>query len=41
MSWSPDGQWISYVREITGKQDLVKVRTTPRSAPEIVADAKP
>ena len=41
MAWSPDGQWIAYVREISGKQDLVKVRATPGSAPEIVANAKP
>ncbi|HXB72785.1 MAG TPA: protein kinase [Candidatus Acidoferrales bacterium] len=41
MAWSPDGQWISYLREISGKQDLVKVRATPGSAPEIVANAKP
>ena len=27
--------------EIAGKQDLVKVRATPGSAPEIVANAKP
>jgi dipeptidyl aminopeptidase/acylaminoacyl peptidase len=41
MSWSPDGQWISYVREISGKQDLVKIRATPGSAPQILANAKP
>ncbi len=41
MSWSPDGQWICYLREIAGKQDLVKVRATPGAVPEIVANAKP
>jgi Tol biopolymer transport system component/predicted Ser/Thr protein kinase len=41
MSWSPDGQWICYLREVAGKQDLVKVRSTPGSAPETVANAKP
>ena len=41
MSWSPDGQWICYLRELAGKQDLVKVRVTPGSAPEIVANARP
>ena len=41
MSWSPDGQWICYLREIAGKQDLVKVRAMPGSNPEIVANAKP
>ena len=40
MAWSPDGQWICYLREIAGKQDLVKVRATPGSVPEIVANAK-
>jgi Tol biopolymer transport system component/predicted Ser/Thr protein kinase len=41
MSWSPDGQWICYLREVGGKQDLVKIRATPGSAPETVANAKP
>ena len=33
MSWSPDGQWISYLREVAGHQDLVKIRATPGMAP--------
>jgi eukaryotic-like serine/threonine-protein kinase len=41
MSWSPDGQWITYLREISGKQDLVKIRATPGAAPEMLANAKP
>jgi eukaryotic-like serine/threonine-protein kinase len=41
MSWSPDGQWICYLREVAGKQDLIKIRATPGSAPETVANAKP
>ncbi len=41
MSWSPDGQWITYLREIAGKQDLMKIRATPAAAPEIVANARP
>jgi len=41
MSWSPDGQWICYLRELAGKQDLVKIRATPGSAPETVANAEP
>ncbi|HEV8416816.1 MAG TPA: protein kinase [Bryobacteraceae bacterium] len=41
MSWSPDGQWICYLREVAGKQDLVKIRATPGSAAEIVTNAKP
>ena len=41
MSWSPDGQWISYLREIAGKQDLVKIRATPGTPPVIVPNASP
>ena len=40
MSWSPDGQWISYIREIAGKQDLAKIRVAPGTAPEVLANAK-
>ena len=29
------------VREISGKQDLVKIRATPGAAPEMLANAKP
>ena len=40
MSWSPDGEWISYVRQINGRQNLVKIRATPGAAPEVLANAK-
>ncbi len=40
MSWSPDGQWISYWRRISGKTDFVKIRTTPGATPEVVPNAK-
>jgi Tol biopolymer transport system component/tRNA A-37 threonylcarbamoyl transferase component Bud32 len=40
MSWSPDGQWISYIREIAGKLDLAKIRAASGAAPEVLANAK-
>lgn len=40
MSWSPDGQWVSYIRAVAGKQDLVKIRAAPGAAPEVLANAK-
>jgi hypothetical protein len=42
MSWSPDGQWISYGREVAGKQnpDLAKIRAALGSAPEVLTNAK-
>jgi len=40
MSWSPNGQWVSYIREIAGKQDLAKIRAAPGAAPEVLANAK-
>jgi Tol biopolymer transport system component/predicted Ser/Thr protein kinase len=41
MSWSPDGQWISYLREVSGKVDLAKIQATPGATPEVLSDAKP
>jgi dipeptidyl aminopeptidase/acylaminoacyl peptidase len=38
-SWSPDGQWISYLRSISGRTDLVKLRVTPGAAPVILTGA--
>ena len=32
-SWSPDGQWVSYLRAETGQATLVKIRAAPGSAP--------
>ena len=40
MSWSPDGQWISYLRPFDGKLSLVKIRAAPGAAPEVLAHAK-
>ena len=37
MSWSPDGQWISYIRGREGEQDLAKVRAVPGSTPVVLA----
>ena len=34
LAWSPDGQWISYLRSISGKRELVKIRALPGAAPE-------
>jgi WD40 repeat protein len=41
LSWSPDGQWISYLRSVPGKEDLMKVRATPGATPEVVPNAEP
>jgi len=41
LSWSPDGQWISYLRSVPGKEDLVRVRATPGATPEVVRMARP
>jgi len=40
MSWSPDGEWISYIRPFDGKMNLVKIRAAPGAAPEVLAHAK-
>jgi serine/threonine protein kinase len=37
MSWSPDGQWISYIRRREGEQDLAKVRAVPGATPVVLA----
>jgi hypothetical protein len=39
-SWSPDGQWISYLRSVGGRNDLVKIRAQPGAVPEILANAR-
>ncbi len=38
-SWSPDGQWISYLREISGRSELVKLHTVPGAVPAILTEA--
>jgi len=32
-SWSPDGNWFTYVRLVDGKPELMKVKTTGQAAP--------
>jgi dipeptidyl aminopeptidase/acylaminoacyl peptidase len=39
-SWSPDGQWISYLRLDSSGQKLAKIRAAPGSTPEILANAE-
>jgi len=41
VSWSPDGQWISCLRSVPGRQDLMKVRAAPGATPETVSNAEP
>jgi len=41
MSWSPDGQWVSYLRSGRGKLELVKIRATPGAKPVTLTDATP
>ncbi len=38
-SWSPDGMWISYLRSISGKADVVKLRAVPGATPQSISDA--
>jgi Tol biopolymer transport system component len=40
-AWSPDGQWIVFLKMEGGKQRLHKVRSLARSAPEVLANAAP
>ena len=40
ISWSPDGLWISYLRLVSGKPELVKIRATPGAVPMVLANAK-
>jgi len=39
-AWSPDGQWICYLRGEGVATKLAKIRATPGAAPVILADAK-
>ena len=38
-SWSPDGQWISYLRLDSSGWKVLKIRAAPGSNPEILANA--
>jgi serine/threonine protein kinase len=40
-AWSPDGQWIAFVREQGGKQQLVKMRPAAGETPVVLAKATP
>src|SRR5258708_6371229 len=37
--WSPDGEWIAYVRIKDAKSQLVKIRASPASIPIVLQDA--
>ena len=39
-AWSPDGQWICYLRQEGFAAKLAKIRATPGAAPVILADAE-
>jgi Tol biopolymer transport system component len=41
LSWSPDGQWIAYLRLQSGKTDLVKIRAAPGAKPVVLTNADP
>jgi serine/threonine protein kinase/Tol biopolymer transport system component len=35
-AWSPDGSWFAYVAVVGGRPQLMKVRTTGQSTPELI-----
>ncbi len=37
-SWSPDGNWFTYLRLRDGKPNLMKVKTSGQAAPELLRD---
>ncbi len=37
-SWSPDGQWVAYLRSNSGRKQLVKIRASAGAAPVVLAD---
>jgi eukaryotic-like serine/threonine-protein kinase len=39
-SWSPDGQWIAYLRRNGSKPELVKIRASPGATPVFLADSR-
>jgi len=41
VSWSPDGQWISYVRGNEVQSKLAKIRPTPGASPVILGEIRP
>jgi Tol biopolymer transport system component len=40
-AWSPDGQWIAYLRAEERQTKLAKIRATPGAMPVILADVEP
>jgi hypothetical protein len=40
-SWSPDGEWIAYIRVKDGKSQLAKIRASPGASPIVLQDAVP
>jgi eukaryotic-like serine/threonine-protein kinase len=40
-AWSPDGQWVAFVKRVSGKQQLLKMRPAAGAAPVVLANAAP
>ena len=40
-AWSPDGQWIAFLRDEGGKQQLVKMKPVADATPVVLANAAP
>ena len=40
-TWSPDGQWIAFLRRDGGKQQLVKMKPAAGAAPVVLTNAAP
>ena len=40
-AWSPDGQWIAFVKRVGGKQQLLKMRPAAGATPVVLAKAAP
>jgi len=41
MAWSPDSQWISYIRPLGNKRAMAKILTKPGALPVFLTDVKP
>ena len=41
VAWSPDSQWLAYVRQVAGKMELAKIRPGSREAAKILPAARP
>jgi eukaryotic-like serine/threonine-protein kinase len=40
-AWSPDGQWVAFLRREGGKQQVVKMKPVAGAAPLVLANASP